>query len=371
MKSSLSRTIIIALVVLAGIAGLAYATGAIQKPETGLEDKGDWNVQEQQIKVKSTAYIYNPNPLGLNLSTLKATYTINMNGVQLAQGQKEGLYVPKSSNKTVNFTSNLNSGNIPEWWVSHLRNGEKSRLEIPITAVMGVGPLPLSGGYTYSDKVSTDIEEELSNSVSELEGNYSRRIGPDLGIESNNVNIAVIDAEARFGYINRQYTELVIPLRIRNKNDYAIPTPQLNGNLKMNDVKITDFTANNVKTMSDTRIPPGETREITLRAQMPNRNMENWFKSHIRKKEKTDAEINMNFGFDIGDITVQVPSENGMTCRFSFATKILVDKKAQAKGFKGCTGIVRNQDRPQNQETSDEGLPRNSSIGKKASRRTP
>lgn len=332
-------------------------TGTIQKPDAGLVDKGDWNTEEESIKVDSTAYISNPNPLGFNLSMLTASYTLRMNDVKLAEGRKKGLYIPENRNRTLNFTTELETGNIPTWWVTHLRNGENSSLRIPITASLNLGPLPLSGSYTYSDSISTDIEGTFSNSLSKLEGNYSRQLGPDVGLEATSMKMTVVDAEARFGDINMRRTELVIPMKVRNRNSYPIPTPQLNGDLEMNGVKMADFTANNVEKVSDTSIPPGETREVTVKARMPNQNIDDWFTSHIRKAEKTDAQLNVYFGFNIEDITVKIPSEEGMNCRFSFSTQILVDEKTETEGFKGCSGIVREQDSTNNEQTStDEGL---------------
>lgn len=355
MNLTKTRVILSMIVAVAGIGGAAYATGVIQKPSAGLQDKGDWITEGNGIKVKSTAYVSNPNPLGLNLSTLEASYKLKMNDVKLAEGKKKGLNVPKNKNRSLNFTTSLKTENIPAWWASHLRNGEESRLRIPITAGMNVGPLPLSGSYTYRDSISTDIESKLSGSVSELEGNYSRQLGPDIGLESNNMKIAVKDAEASFGAVTRDYTELVLPLEVKNRNDYMIPTPQLKGNLKMNDIKIADFTANNVETLSDTGIPAGESRKVKVTARMSNQNIDQWFESHVRKEEKTDAELNIYFGFDVGGTTFQIPSDDGMTCRFSFATKILVDEKAEAEGFKRCTGIIRNQNTESDSQKSSDG----------------
>lgn len=357
MKLSTTRLVLAIAVVLAGAGGAAYGTGMIQKPDAGLVDKGDWLTSGEQIEVKSTAYISNPNPLRLNLSTLEASYTLKMNSVKLAEGRKEGLYVPKNENRTVNFTTELKTGNIPNWWVTHLRNDEKSNLRIPIKAEMNLGPLPLSGSYTYRDSISTDIESQLSSSLSQLEGNYSRQLGPEAGLEATTMDIEVVNAEARFGDVNMRHTELVMPLKVKNRNDYPIATPQLEGSLNMNGVRIADLSANDIETASDTSIPPGDTREIVVKAEMSNQNIDDWFNSHVRKQEKTDAELNVYLGFDVGDITVKIPSNNGMTCRFSFATKILVDEKQNTEGFKGCSGILK-EGKTENgdQESSDESL---------------
>lgn len=342
MKFTATRLIIAFVVAIAGAGSAAYGAGVIEKPNAGLVDRGDW-IAGGEIKVESEAYVHNPNPVTLNFSSLEASYRLKMNNIRLASGTKSGLYIPENENRTLNFRTRLKTENIPKWWVSHLRNEEESALEVPIKASLKIGPLPLSfNGYSYTDTIETDVEGILSESLSKIEGTYSRQLGPDVGLEANNFKIEIVDASARFGDINQKSTELVIPLEIKNVNDYAIPTPQLTGNLKMNDVKIAEFTANNVETSSDTNIPARETRKVTIRAKMSNKNIDEWFESHVRKSEKTDAELNIYLGFDVGGTSIRIPSDNGMTCRFSFATKILADEKAEAEGFKGCSDIVQS-----------------------------
>lgn len=343
------RVLILAAAAVIG-GGAAYFTGVIAKPSAGLVDRGDW-VTGDGINVESSAYVHNPNPLGLNLSNLSADYRLKMNGVELARGEKEGVHIPKNENHTVTFTSNLNTGKIPDWWVTHLENGEESELEIPIAAGMKLGPLPLSGGYTYTDTISTDIESSLSSALSKVEGNYSRDMSGGVGLDATSFDIEVVDASARFGQVSRETTEILIPLEIRNRNSYAVPAPQLGGNLELNGVRIAEFTANNVETADDTVIPPGETRKVTVTAEMSNGKIDEWFRSHARKEEKTDAALNVYFEFDVEGATFRVPSDDGMTCRFDFATQILVDEKADTQGFQGCTGIFHGS----GAESSGEG----------------
>jgi len=343
MSISYLKLAVSVIVTVAGIGGAAYFAGVVKKPDAGLQDRGDW-IPEEELNVESTAYVQNPNLVGLNISTLDADYRLKMNDVKLAEGSKKGVSVPKNSNKTLEFRSRLETENIPEWWVSHLKNGETSELRIPIKASMKLGPLPISGGYTYKDSISTGIESTLSKSISELEGNYSRTLGPDAGLEANDFKITVVDASSRFGDVSKETTELVIPLKIKNRNNYAVPTPKMKGSLEMNGVKVAEFNSNNVETASDTNIPPGGSKKIIIKAEMSNQNIDKWFESHARNKEKTNALLNIKFGFNVGNAELMVPSGEGMDCKFDFATEILVEEKAETEGFQGCSGFVRNSE---------------------------
>lgn len=337
------------VVLLAGGGAAAYATGIVAKPAAGLLDRGDW-VTDGELKVRSSAYVHNPNPVRLNLSTLEASYRLEMNSITLASGTRSGLFIPRNENRTLEFTTDLRTGNVPAWWVSHLENSETSRLEVPVTASVKIGPVPLSyGGYSYTDTISTDIESKLSESISRIEGSYSRQLG---ALEATEFEVEITDASARFGDVDGEVTELVIPLTVRNPNSYPMPTPQFSGELEMNDVRLAAFDANNVRTASDASIPPGESREVTVLAQMSNEKLDDWFVSHARNAEKTDARLDVRLAFDVQGATVTVP-EDGMTCRFSFATMILVDEKAPVEGFRGCEGMSPGQQNTQ--EDSGDG----------------
>lgn len=362
MEWSAGRVALGAILVVVGGTGAAYATGVIQKPDVGITDKGDWVTDDDVIRVRSSAYVANANPVGFNLSTFDARYMLKMNGVELAEGTKSGLHIPRYANRTLAFTSELETGNIPRWWVSHLNNDETSALKIPVNVDLVIGSIPLSfGGFSYTDSIATDIEGVLDDSLSELEGRYTRDIGAVTGLSAATFELEVVDASARFGDVDSEHTVLVIPLTLKNVNSYPIPTPQMRGELTMNGVTIAGFDANNVETSSDTNIPPGETRDVTVKAEMSNQNLDEWFESHVRKGEKTDAELDIRFGFDIGDTQISVPSDDGMRCRFSFSTAILVDTKREAEGFGECTGIVRGSDDngsgDDGENATDGGLP--------------
>lgn len=340
MKITVKRAVLGIVLLTAVSAGAAYSMGVVEKPSAGLIDKGDW-VTGEKIQVESSAYIYNPNPLALNLTNFSADYRLKMNDVVLADGNKKGLQIPKNDNRTISFRTDLRTANIPEWWVTHLRNDESSKLEIPIKAGLKVSSFPLSfSGYSYTDTIETDVEGSLSSAISKIEGNYSRTYGSSSDFGANSFKIEVVDASAKFGEVTRSETGLVMPLTIRNRNDYPIPAPKLGGELKLNSVELAEFESEG----SGSSIPPGETREVIVNAGMSNERIDEWFKSHVRKGEKTDAELNVYFRFDVGDASFRIPSDDGMTCRFDFATAILVDEKAETEGFQGCSGIIRKED---------------------------
>jgi LEA14-like dessication related protein len=160
MFSSLKMKALVSVLAAVGLGGAAFASGVIQAPQTGLEDKGDWGkVTENSINITSTGYVANPNSFGVNLSNLDVSYRLEMNGVGLAEGGKRGIAIEKNANQTISVNTRLNPDKVPSWWVTHLRNDEESRVDVPLTVELKILSFPIKlSGYSYTDTIETDLE---------------------------------------------------------------------------------------------------------------------------------------------------------------------------------------------------------------------
>lgn len=335
-----TRILVAAVVAIAGTGGALYATGTIQKPQYGLEDRGDWGeVSGNSVEIVSSGWIYNPNPFKINISTLDVGYSVNMNGVKLAEGGKEGFYIPKKNNTTIDVSTRLEPDKVPKWWVSHIRNNEKSRLDVPISAELEVFGHPIGiDGVSYTDTIETDIESLMDTSVSKIKGNYSYQTVPETVITPGaETRIQVKDASARFGSVNQESTTLIVDAKIHNPNDYTILTPQFNGDLVMNSVEVANWQANEVSAFNagNTKISPGETRKVKFKLKLDNSKMDEWFVSHVSNGERTEGRTDIRLGFDLFGTPVTVPP-GGKECRFSLQTAILEDNQESSNSFEGC-----------------------------------
>jgi LEA14-like dessication related protein len=337
MNFTIKKAVFAFLIVSVGTGATLYATGVIQKPSYGIQDKGDWGeIENNTVNVISSVYVYNPNSFGLNLSNVNASYSLKMNDVLLAEGSKAGISIPEEENKTINLVSRLKTEKVPEWWVSHLQNSESSEMKIPVKIDAGLFSRNFSFSTTaYTDTIETDIDSQLGSSFSNVEGNYS---WSPTGTEIGETRIVVDDVSAYWGEVDMQETDLMIDMEIRNPNSYPIPVPQLKGGLEMNEVSIAEWDANNVEITNaaqDAMIQPGETQEITVKASMDNDKINDWFLSHVANDEKTDANTDIKFAFDIAGQTLTFP-QDGMNCRFEFQTAILEDNQEAGGSFNGC-----------------------------------
>lgn len=332
----LSKKVLGALGVLAVIGGGVAV--AVDKPQYGLQDRGDWGaVTEDSINITSQGYVYNPNSFGVNMSSLSIAYRVKMNDIALAEGFKEGLQIDSEENNTVEVETTLKPEKVPEWWVSHMRNGEVSQLEVPLTIdFMALNRSFTVDGISYSDEIETDLESKMNQAVGQIEGTYS---WSPTGAEITETDIEIVDGSASFGKVTRKSTPLIVDLELRNPNSYPIPVPQFNGELNMNSVELAKWQANEVtvtKAPENGVIPPGETQEVTLRVDMSNEKIDEWFVSHAAQDEQTEGEINFRLGFDVAGQTLQIPRNGGLSCGFNFQTGILVDDQETDSEFQGC-----------------------------------
>jgi LEA14-like dessication related protein len=191
-------------------------------------------------------------------------------------------------------------------------------------------------GISYSDEIETDLESKMNQAVGQIEGTYS---WSPTGAEITETDIEIVDGSASFGKVTRKSTPLIVDLELRNPNSYPIPVPQFNGELNMNSVELAKWQANEVtvtKAPENGVIPPGETQEVTLRVDMSNEKIDEWFVSHAAQDEQTEGEINFRLGFDVAGQTLQIPRNGGLSCGFNFQTGILVDDQETDSEFQGC-----------------------------------
>jgi LEA14-like dessication related protein len=162
------------VLVIAG--GTGYAAVTFEKPSFGVIDMGDWKeVNKDSITVVSDAWINNPNPIGLSVGFIDVRYAAEVNNITLAEGEIDKVSL-NSGNNTQEFETQLKQGGIPEWWISHVENGENSTVSVPVNIGTPVNSLEIQ---VFSKEVSTDITSRIENSLESIEGEYT---GP--GIET-------------------------------------------------------------------------------------------------------------------------------------------------------------------------------------------
>lgn len=369
---SLRRVIVAAVVVAVLVVGgvvAAYYAGILGAPTAGVEDQGDWgDVSRDRVEIVTSLWVNNPNPIGIAAEgSVDVSYDLSLNGVALADGRKDGITI-RAGNNSVETTTNLRSERIPEWWVAFVRNNET----IPVRAQPGVtveaGPVTVSPPLpTYNRTLladSTPVIDGISGAVNEIEGNYTRtlsaqaardRFGPgrlpddfgdrvfgDAAADDLTVGYEVRDASARWGPVDESQTTVYVTLDIHNPSEEvkmpAAPD-RVGATVAMNDVELFEAQANDTSLDSpeslttiegsDERfIAPNETEQVTYVVRMDNERVDEWFRSHVRRGERSEVRVEFQLVFADGSTTYRLPADSdvGYTCQLQ--TAILVDGQA-------------------------------------------
>lgn len=356
---SKTKLLLSLVLLVSGTAAGAYYTGYLQKPDFGLEDRGDWGeIEGDRVEVTTSYYLDVSEKVRLNISRIDIKYRLNMNGVRLAEGSKPGI-VLKKGNHTGTITSTLLGSSIPKWWATHIQNGETSQLEIPATVEVDLGIIsPELSAKAYTDTIETDIESVLDSAAASLEGRYrGPQVVPGQLGSSTAPEVVVQSASAEWGSVTAQETNLIITTVLENPNNYAIPVPGFTGHLKMNEITVADWGSEDSNVISSERvIPAGETQETRFRVKIQNEKMKDWLLTHIERSEKTDAELNAKMIFRFSEGTMEVPRGDGMVCNFSFRTGILVDNQNSSSNFQGCDGPYTAGGESSSSDGSGDGL---------------
>ncbi|MFT4884651.1 MAG: LEA14-like dessication related protein, partial [Natronomonas sp.] len=110
----------------------AVAFGVLGAPSVEAVDNEFGEVTQETTVIHTDLVVNNPNPIGIRLGDTQINYTVRMNDVPMATGGGEGLNI-KSGNSTEEFRTEMDNGQIPPWWRSHIENGEVTQVSINAT----------------------------------------------------------------------------------------------------------------------------------------------------------------------------------------------------------------------------------------------
>jgi len=117
-----------AAVLLAVVVG-AVGLGVVGTPGVETVENRFTGVSENTTTVGTVITVSNPNPIGVSLGGTTIDYTVSMNDVAMASGEKRGINLGRG-NTTLQFSTTMRNDRIPPWWVSHITNGERTEVTI-------------------------------------------------------------------------------------------------------------------------------------------------------------------------------------------------------------------------------------------------
>jgi LEA14-like dessication related protein len=322
------KTVLTVVAVLVAVVVIGWLIGIFGLPTVGIVDVGDWGtVSEERTEIQTEMWVNNPNPIGVAVgSSLRFDYGVRMNGVKVADGDREGIAI-QQGNQTKTITTNLRNDRLPAWWVEYVRANETIHTRIDATTTVAAG-LRASTTVTRNRTIMKDSAPMIaafSKTAASVEGEYPRS-GPTTLYE-------IRRGWATWGPVNDTRTVVRFHFLVHNPSTVPVPARPdgLRTTIRMNDVRMLQTTGDEFSAGDlgpDTVLRPGETREIVLSVAMDNEKIDDWFTSHVRRNERTDVAVDLQLVYEdprTGTEIVLPPGGISYNCRLQ--TAILVDDR--------------------------------------------
>jgi LEA14-like dessication related protein len=280
------------LLVVASVAS-AFALGLLGAPAvTGVGNEFG-GVNETQTTIQSDLRVQNPNPIGANLGGLTVDYAIDMNGIRMAEGTKSGVEVAQG-NSTLPFTTYMANERIPEWWVSHVSNGEQTTLTVDASIHSST-----VGQSFGAPKVERSIETDM---LSQFDSTETRPVNASQPLVSDPI-LYVNETSAQWGEVNESRTPLNLDFRVYNPKQYPVGVSEIGYEITMNDVAVGEGTTGQGYT-----IGPNSAETVETTTLIDNTKLDEWWVTHLERDQVTDLRIEFYARLDVtGGETIRVP----------------------------------------------------------------
>lgn len=287
---------IVLVLVLVGVS--AVATGLLGTPSVvGVENRFT-GVNKTTTTIESDLMISNPNPIGVQLGGTSVDYAVEMNGITMATGTKRGVGI-ESGNSTLNFTTYLQNERIPDWWTSHVKNGERTTLVVDANVNSS-----LVGTSVGAPPVEREISTDVASSFNSTE---TRPISANQPLVSDPV-LYLNETSGRWGTVTETETPIEMTFTVYNPKPYPIAASSIGYDVTMNDVAM-----GSGSTERSVTVPPGETRTIHATTVLRNQKLDEWWVTHLERNQVTALEIQFYARFDLsaaGGGTVRIPLDD-------------------------------------------------------------
>ncbi|AHG03588.1 membrane protein [Halobacterium sp. DL1] len=269
----------IAVTVLFGLSltlGGAFLAGVVGVPSVEGIDNRFGAVNETDTAIETDLVVNNPNPVGVRLGNMNVNYTVTMNDVAMAQGTKRGVGIG-TGNSTLNLTTYLQNERIPDWWVSHIRNGEHTDLDV--TATVTSGTLGRSATFQPASKsIDTDL-------VGGFNSSEDRPVNANMALVEDPV-LVIRQTNASWGTVTEGETPIQIQFGVYNPKASPVAISNVGYDITMNDVQMGSGETQETETI------PGKTyRVVETRTVIDNEQLDEWWVSHIENNQTTELRI--------------------------------------------------------------------------------
>lgn len=324
LKAALS-----ALTLVVASVGGAFAVGAVGAPGVAAVENRFGPVDQRTTVIETDLVVSNPNPIGLQAGGTTVTYDVAMNNVSIANGTKRGLGL-QPGNTTLEFTTTMRNEKIPAWWVTHIRNDERTTVVIDAQAKTS-----LLGGRVFPFQETKPVQ---TNIIGQFNSNETRPIHADSLPASSNPVLYVNATRGEWGRVTAETTPINMQFQVYNPHLQPYTVTEMGGTITMNGIEI-----GTVSTDRTYVVPGGETRTLDVQTRIDNPALDEWWVSHLQNGQVTHLEITFYAKFE--GLSARVPLDQ-LTYENRIETDIFGTKNVSRGSGPGATNGSEPTDEP-------------------------
>ena len=321
------RVVGVVLLVLVAAVVVAFLAGLVGTPAVvGVENRFGPVSQEETV-VYTDLVVNNPNPAGVTLDGTTVNYTVRMNEVAIAGGQKQGLAI-QPGNTTLQFETAMRNGKIPRWWYTHVSPDYGGGAERTVVTIDGTVRDPILPDRAIDIRQEQTVETDL---IGQFNSDEERPIDANAPVVSDPI-LVVRETSASWGEVTPERTPVDMGFRLHNPKTTPFTVTEIGYEISMNDVQVGEGASERALV-----IPGGETRTLETRTTINNTRLDDWWVSHMQRNQVTQLRIDFYAKIELPTGTIRVPLDE-MTYEKTIETDIFGNKDDSAPERSGDGG---------------------------------
>jgi LEA14-like dessication related protein len=285
--------VFLVLVVLVAAVGTAYVLGAVGTPSVVAVENRFGEVTNETTEVETDLVVSNPNPVGVTLGGTTVDYTVRMNGVAMAGGLKDGLSV-EQGNSTLPFTTRMRNERIPDWWVTHIRDGENTTVTVDATVTSSA-----LGNRSAELEQRKHVETDL---IGAFRSRETRPVNASQPLVSDPV-LYVNRTTAAWGDVTEARTPIDTSFLVYNPKTVPYAITEVGYTITMNGIVVGEGASDR-----EYLVEGRTTENVSTTTAIRNERLDEWWVSHLRNDQVTDLRIDFYARIELpGGAEVRVP----------------------------------------------------------------
>ena len=255
-------------------------TQTLKKPEIKLISHKWGEITYSTTEIITEVTLYNPNAVPIPIEN--ALVEVYMNNIKMGEGSSTIGEIKANSESKIVISTKFENTKLPEWWVSHIKNGETSTMRLKGILTFDLKVTKVQFPIELSSPIKTGILEGLNSDTPQ-----KVNIGP--------VTLTIESIKSHWGDVVADYAEIITLATIRNDNLIPVPVTKLRYLVEMNGVRIAEGSSN-VATI----IQPKSDATLTFVTKLDNRMVDDWWVSHIKNGERTKVRVVLQPVIEVG-----------------------------------------------------------------------